>query len=783
MNFLKTIKNWLRKKLEESIFGEVVTTFTNIYTNNRIAFYAEFVFTIMFSIFSTGYMCLLLLNLSGHSYNIDLYNIILAFLKYGIGIAFIIFLAVQIFIFRIIQKYSSTYTSAQDRNYERSKKGTYGTSGEMTKEEMLKTFNVAPLKDNKGIIFGKDPDNPNNIVTQKYPLLKLNRNVFMVAGPSAGKSATFVIPAIFQILRKGESAIVTDPKSELFKYCSELAKKLGYEVRLLQLNPMFLKNSDPWNAMQYVGDDPDKAQVIANAIIKTQLGGGDIFDFWTEGPLNLLQAIILRINVGNDYQEDEKHLPQLFTYVTNHNLEEMENDFEMLPDEHLAKAPFKIFQSGEEKVKKQVIQGLAIKLKLFNSPMLYKILSETKGSIDVINPGRKKCLYFVSFNDQDKTMSPILSLFFTILYQELVRYADMRSSGELPIPVHMVLDEYPALKIPDFEEKLSTVRSRLIITYIIVQDINQLLKNHPGKTYTTILNNCDYYLMLKTNHEDTMNWFSNLCGEETVTVINRRYKKDKTQWLNAHIEEDITEGLGKRQTVTPGEVASLGEDEVYVKVSQRKVKKLKTFYWKTDHPYAKSIEEVLPIQHYPFWRLIEDGIVDEDFDYDNEPSRIIELKEDEKIEIDQNYNPDKILNAFSFRKNKKSNTLVTILNKKKEQNEPQEEQTEPFSKPIVITHDIMNNNIQEKEQSTQTYNKESAPITVTRKNEIKREIPEYSNDTSVAITKVQNTSSYTKTEKKVSQNKSKTVPNIEENKALADFLSSGGSIFSDVDEM
>ncbi|MGN1219118.1 MAG: ATP-dependent Clp protease proteolytic subunit, partial [Phocaeicola sp.] len=47
--------------------------------------------------------------------------------------------------------------------------------------------------------------------------------------------------------------------------------------------------------------------------------------------------------------------------------------------------------------------------------------------------------------------------------------------------------------------------------------------------------------------------------------------------------------------------------------------------------------------HYPLWRLIEDGIVSEDFDYDNGPTYTLDLPPDEKIDIDKNYDADKIL--------------------------------------------------------------------------------------------------------------------------------------------
>ena len=660
----RRIKQKIRDKINDTVFGEAKSILNRLYKKNSGLLAFEICITYLISIIITGFLCLCTMNLSGAGYKINFGNIILAWLQRGILLSLVCDIFVQLIVVKILRILNTGYKRDEERNYDISTEGTYGTNDFMSEEEMKKTFVMEKIENNKATIFGRDPKNRNILVGQKHPLMKLNRNVLMVAGPSGGKSATFVIPLIMQIMRRGESAIISDPKSELFKYLSELAKMLGYEVRILNLNPMFLDNSDPCNFMAYVGDDVDKAQVMSSAIISNTTGGDAMFDFWTEGASNLLQAIILRVSVGNDYMEDEKNLPMLFTYLVDKTADEIEADFDTLPKTHPATAPFLIWKDGDEKPKKQVLQGLRIKLKLFNSKKLRKILSETKGGIDILNPGRKKCLYFVGSNDQDSSMAPILSLFYTLLYQELVRYADMRQDGQLPKAVHMVLDEYANMgTIPDFEKKLSTVRSRNIITYIIIQDINQLKAKHPNDTWKTVKNDCDYYILLKTNDEDTMQWWSTLSGEQTIAVKNSRYSRSKSEVVGIHNFETVTEGSGTRQVVTLGEARKIKDDELMLYVSQRDMVKLKTFYWK-DHPYGQFLEKhadsmyVLPAQHYPFWKLIEDGVVDENFDYDNEPSYIMELKEDEKIEDDSDYDPDQIL---KLKKQESKENIITKL--------------------------------------------------------------------------------------------------------------------------
>ena len=139
-----------------------------------------------------------------------------------------------------------------------------------------------------------------------------------------------------------------------------------------------------------------------------------------------------------------------------------------------------------------------------------------------------------------------------------------------------------------------------------------------------------------------------MAGDQTINVKNRSYYRGKTDMIGLHNAEKVTDGIGTRKLYTEHEIRTLKEDEVLLLVSQRNMIKLKTFFWK-NHPYGKYLENyadsmyVLPSQHYPFWKLIEDGVVSVDFEYDKEPSYIMEIKQDEKLVIDRDYDPDAIL--------------------------------------------------------------------------------------------------------------------------------------------
>ena len=92
--------------------------------------------------------------------------------------------------------------------------------------------------------------------------------------------------------------------------------------------------------------------------------------------------------------------------------------------------------------------------------------------IDLTLPGKRPCIYYVVSSDVDSSRDFLISLFFTFLFIKLVKYADSRIDGKCENDVFFFLDEFANIgEIPDFNKKISTVRSRGIALIPIVQNI------------------------------------------------------------------------------------------------------------------------------------------------------------------------------------------------------------------------------------------------------------------------------------------------------------------------
>ena len=127
----------------------------------------------------------------------------------------------------------------EERNFEYSQKGTYGTAGYMTKEERAKVLAVdKDLKNVDGILLGLDIDNEQVISLPKNSML--NRNIAVCGSQGSMKSRAVSRNMILQCVKRGESMFVTDPKSELYEDMVAYLKANGYIVK--QWNLISLEN-------------------------------------------------------------------------------------------------------------------------------------------------------------------------------------------------------------------------------------------------------------------------------------------------------------------------------------------------------------------------------------------------------------------------------------------------------------------------------------------------------------------------------------------------------------
>lgn len=250
-----------------------------------------------------------------------------------------------------------------------------------------------------------------------------------------------------------------------------------------------MRHSDRWNPLaenQNITDVQTSSDIIISNTQKHDKGGDE---FWPRAEENLLKAFLFYFL---ENLSDRNNLTNVYKHLSNGDIGEIDTMFKKMPDESPARMSYNIFASGSDTIKASVITGLGTRLQAFQNEDLQKLTSET--DIDLTLPGKEPCIYYVITSDMDSSFDFIASLFFTFLFIKLVRYADSTKNGKCENDVFFFLDEFANLgqnAIPDFNKKISTVRSRGISIIPIFQNVGQIQNRYPDGLSDEIIGNCD----------------------------------------------------------------------------------------------------------------------------------------------------------------------------------------------------------------------------------------------------------------------------------------------------
>ena len=491
--------------------------------------------------------------------------------------------AIYIYI-KVHDKFSGT--SYDERGFTKNKHGTYGTADWMSEKEMKSVLEVSTPEKATGMILGE----------RKGQLIclpedtRLNRHTAVFGASGTMKSRAIVRNALFSAIRRGESILISDPKSEMYNETSELFRKNGYEVKVLNLvDPL---HSDSWNCMSDLGDDTLMAQMLTNVIIgNTSSGKGD--HFWDNGEANLLKGLVLCVQLDPTIQQKDKNLTKVYEILTGNNLMGVINGVLGKREYHAAKASFSLFAQSSETVRQGIILGLGTRLQVLQDQAVKELVSHS--DIDLTAPGKRKCAYYIILSDQETSMAFISSLFFSFLFIKLSRFADNSPGGKCPIPVNMILDEFNnigriggAPDGSDFCRSLSVIRSRDIRVMLAVQSLGQLQNRYPNNLWAEIVGNCDIQLMLGCTDDVTADYISDRSGEMSIQVDSTMTVKKTVALAQVIPQYRETQGQGKRKLLTSDEVLRLPHEEMLVIIRGQNLLKLRKFDY-TRHPMSKEL--------------------------------------------------------------------------------------------------------------------------------------------------------------------------------------------------
>ncbi len=399
---------------------------------------------------------------------------------------------------------------SNNKNYRR--KEEYGSAKWGDAHKTCKKMSESTYKDNK--IFTQNVRMSLNM--RKH---RRNLNTIVIGGSGAGKTRFYGKPNIMQC---NTSFVITDPKGELLRDTGFLLEKEGYDIKVLDL--IHMEKSHGYNPFKYIHDDNDILKLITNLIKNTTPKGTQESDpFWTKSETALLQAICLYLY--HEAPEDEQNFTMVMEMINAAEVKEEDEEYQSPLDElferlemrkpgQLAYKQYMIYKKATGKTAKSILISVGVRLAAFNFDSIASLTSHDELELDQI--GFRKTALFAIIPDVDQTFNFMVGMMYTQLFQTLFVQAETTNTHGLPIPVHIIFDEFANVALPDdFEKAVAIMRSKNINVSIILQSLSQIKALYKD-TWEVIFDCCDEFLYLGGNSQSTHKFLSEYLGKETL---------------------------------------------------------------------------------------------------------------------------------------------------------------------------------------------------------------------------------------------------------------------------
>lgn len=175
----------------------------------------------------------------------------------------------------------------------------------------------------------------------------------------------------------------------------------------------------------------------------------------------------------------------------------------------------------------------------------------------VDNKNSKPTAVFLTIPDSDKSNHSLGTIFISQLYRVLSKKLEQKENGRCDRDIKCILDEFGSMvPIEDLPSKLSVCLGKGISFFMVIQSYQQL-KDSYGESYQAILDNCGMTIYLKTTNSKTANEISEQIGDKTMIINSRNGSV-------LELNKQITESLDKERVIKYDDLMALeiGENVV-----------------------------------------------------------------------------------------------------------------------------------------------------------------------------------------------------------------------------
>lgn len=402
-------------------------------------------------------------------------------------------------------------------------------------------------------------------------------HVGVIAATRLGKTSEYVIPTILSFAKQKtkKRMLISDPKGELYKTTAETLRQEGYNVKLFNFRDY--QHSEYWNPLTPIYRLYQKAYDIEDevGIVETDYGVRNIFrgviyesqslldesierakailmeevanevdkiaamtistastkdPYWEDSARILLTAIIWGM-LEDSHPEDETRdviTEDKFSFSTALAIMDSMRDgtgstynddgffSSRNPNSKALILAKNCILENAPITRKCIVSTFNTKMSIYKSSSIRLITSCNSFEMNELIDEDKPIAIFIAYKDEIKAHYQVISSLVQNAYTFLIEHANQKTSGKLDVPFYFILDEFGNFpKINDFETVVSACAGRNIWFILILQSYAQLNNVYGQNIAEIIRDNLNLHVFIGSNNPDTLNEFSEECGQIT----------------------------------------------------------------------------------------------------------------------------------------------------------------------------------------------------------------------------------------------------------------------------
>mgnify|MGYP000145100908 CR=1 FL=1 len=406
---------------------------------------------------------------------------------------------------------------------------------------------------------------------------KLSNNNMLIVGSSGSFKTTSIMHQ--NLLQMGSSYVVLDVKGDTQRKLGKRFEQAGYKIYSLNFkNPA---KSDRYNPFAWIETEADMLRIIKSwhEAVRPVNENSAADPFWDDAVDLKMQAVFYYAWL--DARDKKKKatfndviwlLSQENVPVINPATGEKSNRLTELMDEKAAQydndyppvRAYRKFQGKAAETEGSVSLMISAMLNICETAEVKRIFSGN--DIDLKMIGQEQSVVFLVMPDNVNTYTWITSMFYTQMFDTLIRLSDDEIKGPLPYEVQVWMDEFYAGARPaDTEKLLGVIRSRNISMVPILQSIAQAKAIYPNDKWEIMMDNMAAVVFLGSGPQakSTHEYISETLSTATAD------KKDDRMSFGINSSSDLSFSKAELKLMTPGQVRRMPPTECIIFLESR----------------------------------------------------------------------------------------------------------------------------------------------------------------------------------------------------------------------